>query len=364
MTSFAKNVESIGTNMKDLISLSDNLEDIKSLNDSFLSLNTKMLEKIVIASEKIEASRQDILLVENSIHDIRAVAEMKKQVSLVSSIGDSIGLIAGCTDDIKRAADYANVFGGVAAMKPMIEETLKLSIKMDLVLDLEEKMDSMLAVEKRLDAKIKVMNGIEHRTSKSEMLAVNMLNKISTKEKTIEEKLKEIKKLHIQFTEFNVDIGFVDHKHDSSSNYNSLTHTLSLKIKEGEPGVKGDQGEEGSPGRRGIPGTAVAKGDDGEKGDKGKDGNNFIINVMGKKRELAIYGNRPVGTSFLSLDEIPCMIYFRKSNVLNDWTKGQPFGVSNGGYIDDDRGIDIVNGININELTSHILKNMKGRTNG
>ncbi len=73
------------------------------------------------------------------------------------------------------------------------------------------------------------------------------------------------------------------------------------------------------------------------------------------------YNNYPTGTSFLSLDEIPTMIYFRKSNAMNDWTEGQPFGVSNGGYSDEDKGIDIVEGINIDELTTHIIKNMERR---
>ena len=58
------------------------------------------------------------------------------------------------------------------------------------------------------------------------------------------------------------------------------------------------------------------------------------------------------------------MIYFRKSNALGDWTEGQPFGISNGGYSEEERGIDIVNGININELTTHILANIKRREDG
>jgi len=42
------------------------------------------------------------------------------------------------------------------------------------------------------------------------------------------------------------------------------------------------------------------------------------------------YGNMPIGFSFMSLDETPTMIYFRKSNVKDDWTGGQPFGITDG----------------------------------
>ena len=60
------------------------------------------------------------------------------------------------------------------------------------------------------------------------------------------------------------------------------------------------------------------------------------------------------------------MIYFRKSNALDDWTEGQPFGVSNGGYIDSKEGLNIIDGLDINRLTQHIINELKkqGAING
>jgi hypothetical protein len=137
------------------------------------------------------------------------------------------------------------------------------------------------------------------------------------------------------------------------SKYEQDKNTLNLFIPKGEEGDKGEKGDAGRRGQRGVPGTAVEKGDVGESGITGRDGKNFRVDIYGMKRERSIYGNRAVGTSFLSLDENPTMIYFRKSNTLDDWTSGQPFGISHGDF-------------SVSEIAGAVLQllNDKGANNG
>ena len=70
--------------------------------------------------------------------------------------------------------------------------------------------------------------------------------------------------------------------------------------------------------------------DDFEVLTEGKDGKDFSASFYGLKRELSRYGNSVKGTSFVSLDESPTMIYFKISDALDDWSQGQAFGISNG----------------------------------
>ena len=328
---------------------SKNIELIKEVKN----IDVGELEKIIAASRKIKAAKSDIETVENGIDDIKNVLEIQNQVSYVSNIRDSIGLIAGSIDDIKRAADYANVFGAVVAMKPMLDEVLKLSVKMDLVLDLEEKMDSLLEVEARLDAKLEEMSGIEIRTNQSALLAVDMLNKITIKEKCIDEKLKEVKGYRDDMVDFNIATNYVPYTEDSVSKYDSRTNTLTLGIREGKPGAKGEPGEDGKVGE---PGSAVHKGDKGLQGEQGSPGKDLHIDIMGTMQERKRYGNRAVGTTFLALDKRIPMLYFRKSNTLDDWTDGIPFGSNPIKHADSATNAEKLMGMSLVQLRAYINK--------
>ena len=91
----------------------------------------------------------------------------------------------------------------------------------------------------------------------------------------------------------------------------------------------------------------------GDEGEPGKPGSDFQPTLMGPKQEMFRYGSRPRGTSYLSLDELPTMLYFRKSDTQNDWTEGQPFGI--GGSFYEDGDTSIVNGINVQKLTQEVI---------
>ena len=343
--SFIKDVEEVRVKIDAISSLlhlltPDAIDSIKKMS----SLDVELIEKVIIASEKIQESRRDVLLVENGLHSIRRVVEMQNQVQYVSDARQNIGLVAGKIEDVSAVAEDIVFVRASVAMKPMIDETLALSVKMDAVLDMEEDMKDFIKTADRMEVVLKTMN--QHRISVKEDLesSVNILNAITIAEKRIDEKVKYIENIESNIQTFNVVVEHVGPNEEAKHSFGRESNTLKLVIPQGKTGEKGNH--------------------KGDKGEPGSNGTNFEPSYMGTVINRARYNAYPVGTSYLSLDEIPTMIYFRKSNAINDWTEGQPFGVSNGGYSDEDKGIDIVDGINIDELTTHILQNMKRRQDG
>jgi hypothetical protein len=298
------------------------------LFNKVMSIDFEQLEKIVKASVKIKKSQKDILLVENGIHDIRRVVEMQNQVANVSNTRDSIGLVAGNIERIGLVAGNIDAIENIVNMNDKMDHVLKMNAKINKIIDEEDKLDYLIRTTDRLEAKLDLMQDMQIRTQKSAILATNIINKINIKEKTISEKYNEIKNIRDDIRDISVVVKFVDSDSNASSNYSRSSNRLTLNIPSGKKGDTGERGERGFQGVPGIPGSATRE---GKQGVPGKDGNNFKIDIMGNKRELTRYGNRPVGTSFLAVDENPAMIYFRKSNALDDWTDGQPFGISNGG---------------------------------
>jgi len=222
-----------------------------------------------------------------------------------------------------------------------------------LVLKLEEKMDAILAIESRLDDKLKEMKELEIQASNSSLLAVDMLNKINVKEKIINESMETISGYRADMVDFNIDTSYVPFGSDSFSQYDPGTNTLTLNIREGSPGVQGQPGNDGAVGQ---PGTAVHKGDKGEKGNEGAVGKDLHIDIMGSLWERKKYGNRPVGTTFLALDGSVPMLYFRKSNTMNDWTDGVPFGSTKIKHADSATNAEKMMGMTLAQLKNYIIQ--------
>ena len=336
-------------NISNLTRMSERLDDgfigkVDSLVERLNEIDTDSVEKIISAVEKIDKNRRDVLLVENGLQDIKRVVEMQNQVANVSDARDSIGLVAGKIEDIEAVAEDLTYVRASTLMEPMIKEVLNLSTKIDLVLDMEEKIDYFIDEIKRSRGIIENMDDLALRASNSAILAVNMVNKINVAERRIDEKLKRVEEIEKTIKGFHATVDHLDADQEPTHVYDHDKNVLTIGIPRGKTGPRGNY--------------------KGDRGEAGRDGKNYEVMHMGKISERMKYSNATMGTSFLSLDEIPTMIYFRKSNQFNDWTEGQPFGVSNGGYSDDDKGIDIIDGINIDELTTHILRNMESRKNG
>ncbi len=317
------------------------------------SINLSGTDELITAVTTIQEASPDIKTVINGLDSINNVLKIQNQVQYVSDIRDSVGLVAGSIDEIKKTADYATTFGGVIAMKPMIDEVLALSIKIDEVIDLEEKMDALLAVEDRLEKKLDILRELAITASNASTEAKTALYEVMDKEKQIDGKLKEIKELYKEFIDFNVDIGFVDYTKESSALYNAATHTLVLKVREGKQGIKGNPG---SDGRAGVAGSVAHEGKQGLQGEPGTPGKELKIDAMGTTAERKRYGNRPIGTTFLALDGKVPMLYFRKSNTLDDWTDGIPFGSNPIKHADNATNTEKIMGMTLAELKAYINK--------
>jgi len=209
---------------------------------------------------------------------------------------------------------------------------------------MEEKIDRLLKEQQKVDEKMGIIRDYMRRASNSSSMAVDMVNEMNITEKRIDEKLKRVEEIEKVMKEFSVKVEHVGSDRSPAHGYDHGTNTLELIIPQGKTGPKGNNKY--------------------DKGSPGDNGSNFKPSFCGSRIERARYAAFPIGTSYLSLDEIPTMIYFRKSNQSNDWTDGQPFGVGGSFYSDDGSGIDIIEGINIDKLTDHILSNIKRRDDG
>ncbi len=317
------------------------------------NINLSGTDELITAVTTIQEASPNIKTVINGLSSIDNILKIQNQVQYVSDVRDSVGLVAGSIDEVKKVADYATTFGGVIAMKPMIDEVLALSTKMDKALDLEEKMDAILAVEARLDTKLDTIRDFSIAASNASTETKTALFEVTRKEKQIDKKLKEIRVLRKEFIDFNVNVDFVDYTKESSASYDDKTHTLILKVREGKQGIKGNPG---SDGRVGMAGSVAHEGRQGLQGEPGTPGKELKIDAMGNTVERKRFGNRPIGTTFLALDGKIPMLYFRKSNTLDDWTDGIPFGSNPIKHADNATNAEKLMGMTLVQLKAYINK--------
>ena len=180
--------------------------------------------------------------VQTGLPEIKRVVEMQNQVHYVSDARENIGLVAGNIEDVKAVADYKHVLGAAIAMKPMIDDMLAMSFKMDLVLDMEEDIDTFNKTSERMEEVLKDMNRTKYEISDFESKAKEHLVNIQKIELRINEKHSEIKTMVDDMTGFSVDIKFGDWNVDASAYYDEDKNQLQLTIPQGKPGVKGDDG--------------------------------------------------------------------------------------------------------------------------
>ena len=325
---FAQDIQELRPKVEAILEATQNIDDefvdaVKSIG----SIDPRMLKDAIEAVKALDTFSQELKAVNTGILDINAVLKMQDQIYNVSNIRDSVGLVAGSIDKVKKVADGIDAVRPILAMQPMIEEILALSVKMDAILDLEEEMKNTIVSINRLDKITDEMSILYDKSRKSEESCANMLNEIRIAEKRIDEKRQEMVDLRNIVRNFSVNVEYLSAGSTPSHHYSPTNNTLTLKIPEGKEGKQGERGPRGPQGKPGIPGTAVSKGDPGPRG---RDGKNFKPDIFAESKDLPRFGNRPKGTALLALDESPTMIYFKKSDALNDWTDGQPFGITDG----------------------------------
>lgn len=329
--SFASDVQKIGTNLDSILAVTDVLtSDRLASIDAIRAIDFDEIQKIHLAARDIKEARRDILVAENGLHNIREVLSIQNQVKYVSDIRDQIGLVAGYRgEDITKIANSLSVLELIPSMADDILLVLELRPKIEAVLKISEDIEEIVELNNSIQEGIRISEDLQLRTRQSEDNAKKILDEIKLREKIIDEKLQRMESLQTNLSELKVNVRHTASDSNGSSHYSGPDNVLNIEIPRGRQGQKGDsvRGERGPQGKIGIPGIATKE---GKEGKPGKDGRDFAVTAFGSKREMVKYSNRVAGTSFLSLDEIPTMIYFKKSDKVGDWTEGQPFGISNG----------------------------------
>ena len=351
---FAKDIQDLQPKIKMLMEASKkitpelvmNVNKATELDINELRAAVKMTQLLSTCGEKLEA-------VSNHIPEIKTVARMSDVLEKVESMENNIEHVLQHSTSIHKAVEMKSYVKDLLLNKEYFIKAIDMREELRLVLKLEEKMDAILAIESRLDDKLKEMKELEIQASNSSLLAVDMLNKINVKEKIINESMETISGYRADMVDFNIDTSYVPFGSDSFSQYDPGTNTLTLNIREGSPGVQGQPGNDGAVGQ---PGTAVHKGDKGEKGNEGAVGKDLHIDIMGSLWERKKYGNRPVGTTFLALDGSVPMLYFRKSNTMNDWTDGVPFGSTKIKHADSATNAEKMMGMTLAQLKNYIIQ--------
>ena len=340
MTPMQKMMEA-GKYVDTILDVSNKLSDeLVDAIETISKYDIDEIKKISDAVETIDKNKKNIQIVENGLHYIKDAIKIQDKITYVSDIRDSIGLVAGNIENIEKVAKELENARPILAMKPMIEETLSMS----------EKIDSVLDIKKDMEDFIQASESIEYATSESFNNVVKseatlkkieeVYSQIVRMDRNINKKLADINDKISKLENLSIKVKHLKHDEKPYSSYDRESSVLEIGIPSGKPGPRGKY--------------------KGDKGDPGRDGKDFAPSYMGKLFERSRYDNYPAGISFLSLDEVPTMIYFKKSHALGDWTEGQPFGYTEGFDKIEVANSKRLGGYTVNELLEHIRQKMTG----
>ena len=354
---FADDVNYVRDNMSPLLEAAKVLTpEVISAIDGLADVDIDEIIKAKKAAKAIKENKTLLEAVQNGIPDIKAVIGIQNQVKYISDIRDVIGVVAGSIPEILKANELAFSIVQCNGMEPTLNRILDMKDSIEGCLLMEGEIELTSAIAESLKESIFAVEAADKKAKERLDDMESALNKIKSYESKLDGKINHIEKLLSRMKEFSVEVDHVGSDAKASSIYSPTRNELVLSIPKGREGKKGNPGKPGvgSRGKIGIPGVATNQ---GKPGRPGKDGRDFGASLFGNKRDINRYGNRPIGTSFISLDESPVMIYFRKSNAKNDWTEGQPFGLSNGenaniNVFDSER----LGGLTLEELYSEIQK--------
>lgn len=350
---FADGMKEVIRNLEPILAVADILtvERIELLG-KLSDIDVGKMKKAIKAVKTLESHKLLFGGILNMSPAIEAVAKMERDIVDVHNMRDMIGVVAGSCEPIKAINELAPSIIKCNGMEPTLVGILDMKEDISQVLVNLDKIEDINATAQGMQNALQQMEDMYLKTKKLYSSIEEDKLEIARQAQLVQINLDAMKTIQNQLHDFQVKSHTIESDRKGYSRYESSENTLNLFIPQGKEGAKGEIGE-GRRGQRGIPGTATNQGATGDVGRAGRDGDDYNINIFGMLREKSIYGNRPVGTSFLSLDESPCMIYFRKSNTLDDWTDGQPFGLSHGDF-------------SISEIASAVLQllNEKGTKNG
>lgn len=346
---FADEVQRVGQSIDAIIEVGKTLTP--ELIAKIEKLQTINVDELLTAATVLMQSGDEVQQVVRGLDDIKNVVKSQNQIHHVSDMRDTIGLVAGMKDTLEFVRVYNNDYKRSREMNEDISSVLSMKPLMEELVGMKGEIEGYRFIDESIRDRITSLEKTEKNINDSVVFCTDIMNKMRIVEKRIDEKLAKVEELKEEIETFSISTETVDYNIDSCSSYDPVNNVLTLHIREGRPGVKGEPGQAGD---RGIPGEVQHRGLQGEQGVPGIKGKDFKIDAMGPIVKRSRYGNRPVGFSFMALDLNPTMVYFRKSNTLDDWTDGQPFGSSDGGYAKKSADTEKIMGMNLAELTKHI----------
>ena len=329
--SFADDVQELGKNLPTLLRLSELLTpNTVSLLERLSNIDIDELKEITLEAEKIDNKYPLLEQLGGSLDEITKVSDYIESVNQVSNDKDLILGIYEARETLKKITESSHMFESIYANREAYKKLLSMHEDIRTTIAMSEEIESIAMIAKNIRDDILELEKYSEQVHKDVEHAANLMNSAGQAERRINETLHKAEDIFNRMRDFKVDVNFVDYAKKPDSKYSPSKNVLTLTIPKGEKGDKGDRGERGERGHRGVPGTAAAKGDKGEQGPPGRNGKDFQVGYYGRKSDMVKYGNYPVGTSFLALDQTPTMLYFRRSNTYNDWTEGQEFGLLDG----------------------------------
>ena len=345
---FVEKVQGIGKNIDTIIDLNNKIDEIgiDKLKD-ISNMDIDVLSRSIASSKYIMGMKDQVTCLNDNMDKIRKVYEINEDITEVADQEDNINDIGDAIDDIEEIANNIDIIKSALSIKPMVDELVSMRELMISTLGMRADIDEFNRAVHRQEVVLNEINDI-YENVKSDMTKTSeMMHSLAILDKRVDEKVKLVSNKLDQMREFSIKVEHLKSNEKPYSAYDAEKNILELGIPQGKTGPKGNY--------------------KGDKGDPGRNGKDFSPSYKGPISQRKRFDNFPAGISFLSLDEIPTMIYFKKSDALADWTEGQPFGTCNG----EDMKITIENaekvgGYTVDQIVSFIEQKVKemiyGRT--
>ena len=324
--------------MKQIAELTPTIKELSNKNiDTLSSINFKKIEDMSESIKIIEKNIENIKRISTNIKNIKNVDTKISQLPI-----KQIEYVAKHFNEIKQ---YANVIEenkeNIQFLQNESHRLASISYNIKSINDVANHLDELTELSENMLELLDTKHIVEHKVSYIMNQTAFVINQVEEAKKLYEKTVgvqQDINKKISQLKTLRIKVQFVNPNQEKAK-YNQDKNILYLDIPRGPEGPRGNY-----------------KGDPGEKG---KDGKDFKIDFYGLKKDMVRYGHFRQGTSFLSLDELPTRIYFKRSNKHNDWTQGQPFGIGCREYHDIEGHVDIVDGINIKALVEAVKKELE-----
>ena len=202
-----------------------------------------------------------------------------KTTSALETLANRVGDIIKLGNDI----------GGVVQLSGKLEELLTIQEKLNQLMIIHNNLTAILNSEQYAQTAYSAStNATSKATIASEQAAIATNKAIIASEQAAIAKQKADLILAIKAQGVQLASG-----QTATATYNSATNTFTFGIPSGLQGERGDA---------------------------------FVVNMTGLIGSRSAYDGALKGFSYLSLDETPTKIYFKKSDTLADWTAGVAFG--------------------------------------